>query len=53
MTAPTNALRSGVGLRRVTPDETFTAVFRIDVADRDPGAKPAAQSACFSIFASA
>jgi aldose 1-epimerase len=32
MTAPTNALRSGVGLRRVAPGEDFTAVFRIDVA---------------------
>jgi aldose 1-epimerase len=31
MTAPTNALRSGRGLRRVAPGETFTAVFRIDV----------------------
>lgn len=32
MTAPTNALRNGMGLRRVAPRETFTAVFRIDVA---------------------
>jgi aldose 1-epimerase len=32
MTAPTNALRSGAGLRRVAPGETFTAVFSIHVA---------------------
>jgi galactose mutarotase-like enzyme len=31
MTAPTNALRSGMGLRRVAPGAAFTAVFRIDV----------------------
>jgi aldose 1-epimerase len=32
MTAPTNALRSGMGLRCVPPGDSFTAVFRIDVA---------------------
>jgi aldose 1-epimerase len=32
MTAPTNALRSRAGLRRVAPGETFTAVFSIHVA---------------------
>jgi aldose 1-epimerase len=32
MTAPTNALRSGHGLRRVGPGAAFTAVFRIAVA---------------------
>jgi len=32
MTAPTNALRSGMGLRRVAPGDVFTAVLRIDVA---------------------
>jgi aldose 1-epimerase len=31
MTAPTNALRSGMGLRRVAPGDRFTAAFRIDV----------------------
>jgi aldose 1-epimerase len=31
MTAPTNALRSGAGLRHVAPGETFAAAFRIDV----------------------
>jgi aldose 1-epimerase len=31
MTAPTNALRSGVGLRRVMPGREFTAVFSIAV----------------------
>jgi galactose mutarotase-like enzyme len=31
MTAPTNALRSGRGLRVVLPGDAFTAVFRIDV----------------------
>src|SRR5690242_8891062 len=31
MTAPANALRSGDGLRRVAPGDTFTATFRIDV----------------------
>jgi galactose mutarotase-like enzyme len=31
MTAPTNALRTGDGLRRVAPGDSFTAVFRIDV----------------------
>ena len=35
MTAPTNVLRSGDGLRCVPPGRSFTAVFRIDVsADR-------------------
>jgi len=32
MTAPTNALRSGDGLRRVLPGRWFTGVFRIAVA---------------------
>jgi galactose mutarotase-like enzyme len=32
MTAPTNALRSGAGLRRVMPGGAFTAVFSIHVA---------------------
>ena len=32
MTAPTNVLRSGDGLRRVAPGAAFTAVFRIAVA---------------------
>jgi galactose mutarotase-like enzyme len=32
MTAPTNALLSGDGLRRVAPGDSFTALFRIDVA---------------------
>jgi galactose mutarotase-like enzyme len=32
MTAPTNALRSGVGLRRVMPGREFTAVFSIAVS---------------------
>jgi galactose mutarotase-like enzyme len=32
MTAPTNALRSGDGLRRVAPGQSFTAVFRIQIA---------------------
>ena len=32
MTAPTNALRSGDGLRSVAPGDAFTAAFRIDVA---------------------
>jgi aldose 1-epimerase len=31
MTAPTNALRSGIGLRRVMPGREFTAVFSIAV----------------------
>jgi galactose mutarotase-like enzyme len=31
MTAPTNALRSGAGLRRVAPDAAFTAAFSIAV----------------------
>jgi aldose 1-epimerase len=31
MTAPTNALRSGVGLRRVAPGDTFSATFSISV----------------------
>jgi galactose mutarotase-like enzyme len=30
MTAPSNALRTGAGLRRVAPGETFSAVFQID-----------------------
>jgi aldose 1-epimerase len=32
MTAPTNTLRSGRGLRRVAPGEEFEATFRIGVA---------------------
>jgi aldose 1-epimerase len=32
MTAPTNALRSGAGLRRVAPGAAFEAVFSIEVA---------------------
>jgi aldose 1-epimerase len=32
MTAPTNVLRSGDGLRRVPPGRSFTAAFRIEVA---------------------
>jgi galactose mutarotase-like enzyme len=32
MTAPTNVLRSGDGLRRVQPGDAFTAVFRIAVS---------------------
>ena len=32
MTAPTNVLRSGDGLRRVAPGAAFTAVFRTAVA---------------------
>jgi galactose mutarotase-like enzyme len=32
MTAPTNALRTGAGLRRVAPGGTFTATFSIAVA---------------------
>jgi galactose mutarotase-like enzyme len=32
MTAPTNALRSGAGLRRVMPGDSFTAVFSIRVS---------------------
>ena len=32
MTAPTNALRSGWGLRRVEPGEEFEAAFRIGIA---------------------
>ncbi len=32
MTAPTNALRSGDGLRFVQPGREFTAVFRVDVS---------------------
>jgi galactose mutarotase-like enzyme len=32
MTAPTNALRSGAGLRRIMPGGAFTAVFSIHVA---------------------
>jgi aldose 1-epimerase len=31
MTAPTNALRSGDGLRRIAPGASFTAVFTIDI----------------------
>ena len=34
MTAPTNALRSGAGLRRVTPGREFSAVFSIAVQQR-------------------
>jgi galactose mutarotase-like enzyme len=37
MTAPTNALRSGSGLRRVGPGQSFTAVFRISVATQSRG----------------
>jgi aldose 1-epimerase len=33
MTAPTNALRTGAGLRRVRPGEEFTAAFSIAVRD--------------------
>jgi aldose 1-epimerase len=33
MTAPTNALRSGVELRRVAPGREFTAVFSVAVGD--------------------
>jgi galactose mutarotase-like enzyme len=33
MTAPTNALRSGAGLRQVAPGATFTATFSIAVRD--------------------
>jgi galactose mutarotase-like enzyme len=33
MTAPTNVLRSGDGLRRVAPGGAYTAVFRIDVME--------------------
>ena len=33
MTAPTNALRSGDGLRRVAPGEAFSAVFSIAVGE--------------------
>jgi hypothetical protein len=32
MTAPTNALCSGAGLRHVAPDEAFTAAFTIGVS---------------------
>jgi galactose mutarotase-like enzyme len=31
MTAPTNALRSGAGLRHVAPGDAFTATFSIAV----------------------
>jgi aldose 1-epimerase len=31
MTAPTNALRSGTGLRRIPPGDTFAAAFSIAV----------------------
>jgi hypothetical protein len=31
MTAPTNALRSGAGLRHVAPGDAFTAAFSIGV----------------------
>lgn len=34
MTAPTNALRSGAGLRLVEPGDAFTAAFSIAVGDR-------------------
>jgi aldose 1-epimerase len=37
MTGPTDALRSGDGLRLVAPGETFRAVFAIEVADGQPG----------------
>ena len=37
MTAPTNALRSGDGLRRVAPGRAFTAVFRIGVGPAEDG----------------
>ena len=33
MTAPTNALASGRGLRLVGPQETFRSTFRVDVRD--------------------
>jgi aldose 1-epimerase len=33
MTAPTNALRSGRGLRRVEPGETFRATFRMRIEE--------------------
>lgn len=33
MTAPTNALRTGAGLRRVVPGQEFTAVFSIEVGN--------------------
>jgi aldose 1-epimerase len=33
MTAPTNALASGDGLRRVAPDTSFAAEFAIEIAD--------------------
>jgi galactose mutarotase-like enzyme len=36
MTAPTNVLRSGDGLRRVAPGAAFTAVFRIAVTANEP-----------------
>jgi galactose mutarotase-like enzyme len=35
MTAPTNALRSGAGLRRVMPGGAFTAVFSIRVSSSE------------------
>ena len=36
MTAPTNALVSGRGLRVLAPGETARAVFRIRIEDSDP-----------------
>jgi aldose 1-epimerase len=36
MTAPTNALRSGDGLRRAAPGRSFTAVFRIAIEEESP-----------------
>ncbi len=33
MTAPTDALRSGEGLRSVAPGDSFSATFRIDIVD--------------------
>src|SRR3954466_15477592 len=41
MTAPTNALRSGEGLRRVPPGGAFTAVFRIGAPAGCPPPVPA------------
>jgi galactose mutarotase-like enzyme len=36
MTAPTNALRSGTGLRLLQPGESYNANFRVSVDDRPP-----------------
>ena len=36
MTAPTNALRSGTGLPRLQPGESYNAHFRVSVDDRPP-----------------